>query len=264
MSTWAGVMKGTGRVMAWAVSFAAGAALAGGVAQAVPNFRLLDHQGHSFELHRLKERKAVVLMVTGTGCPIVRHSLPALKDLRSSFGTNGVEFALFDPNTGDTTAAIADEAREFAIDFPILMDRDQLVARQLGVARTAEVYVIDPRDWTVAYHGPLDDRLDYGQQKPEANAQPVAAALKALVAGEKPVPVSSPAKGCVVVYDGPFAKGADDVDYARDVAPIMAEHCAGCHQAGGGAPFAFDGYARVRSKSGTMLEALLEKIESGR
>ncbi len=38
----------------------------------VDNFRLLDQSGASHELHYLSDAKAIVLMVHGVGCPVVR------------------------------------------------------------------------------------------------------------------------------------------------------------------------------------------------
>ncbi|HTI69085.1 MAG TPA: redoxin domain-containing protein [Candidatus Limnocylindria bacterium] len=247
----------------WALALAAACAL-GAVASAteahsVPNFRLLDHQGHSFELHRLKERKAVVLMVTENGCPIVRHTLVELKALRTKFAARGVEFALLDPNLEDTAASVAKEVQDYNIDLPVLLDRDQLVARQLGVVRTAEVYVLDPKNWTVVYHGPVDDRLDYGQQKPAANHAYLSDALEAVTNGGQPAIASAPVKGCAIAYDGPFAKAASPVSYASDISPLLTQHCEICHRPGGGAPFAFDGYSRVKAKASTIMEALLER-----
>jgi len=48
----------------------------------VDNFRLLDQNGASHELYYLSDAKAVVIMVHGNGCPIVRSALPGLKEIR--------------------------------------------------------------------------------------------------------------------------------------------------------------------------------------
>ncbi len=42
----------------------------------------------------------------------------------------------------------------------------------------------------------------------------------------------------------------------QDVAPILAEHCMTCHQAGGIAPFSLTDYESARDASGAMLDAL--------
>ncbi|MFT5809210.1 MAG: hypothetical protein ACI9LG_003542, partial [Moritella dasanensis] len=51
------------------------------VSNRVDNFRLLDQQHSSHELYYHKDAKAVVLMVTMNGCPIVRNLLPDLRDI---------------------------------------------------------------------------------------------------------------------------------------------------------------------------------------
>ena len=39
------------------------------------------------------------------------------------------------------------------------------------VTRTAEVFVITPKNWKVAYHGPVNDAADYGIQKASAKSR---------------------------------------------------------------------------------------------
>ncbi|HWK50812.1 MAG TPA: redoxin domain-containing protein, partial [Steroidobacter sp.] len=134
--------------------------------QGVENFRLLDQQGKAHELHILSDSKAVVLMVQGNGCPIVRQALPALAEVRARYQSQGVEFLLLNSNLQDTRELVAKEASEFKIDFPILLDSSQLIGEALGVVRTSEVFVIDPKDWQLKYRGPMDDRLSYERQRP--------------------------------------------------------------------------------------------------
>ena len=63
----------------------------------------------------------------------------------------------------------AKEAREFQYDFPILLDEAQLVAQALGVDRTSETFIIDPKSMSIVFRGPIDDRLGYETQKPKAS-----------------------------------------------------------------------------------------------
>ena len=67
----------------------------------VDNFRLLDQNGASHELYYLSDAKAVVIMVHGNGCPIVRNTLPGLKEIRDRYRDQGVEFLLINPNLQD-------------------------------------------------------------------------------------------------------------------------------------------------------------------
>src|SRR5882672_7867201 len=125
----------------------------------IDNFMLVDAQKlEAHELYRMADNKAIVLVSTGNGCPIARAMMPALKALRDKYAAQGVEVMLVDSNLQDSRDAIAAEAKEYGIDIPILMDSNQLVGEALGVTRTAEVFVINPKTWQVAYRGPLDDR----------------------------------------------------------------------------------------------------------
>lgn len=175
------------------------AALAIEPGQGVENFRLLDQQGKAHELHALSDRKAVVLMVQGNGCPIVRQALPALAEVRTRYRSQDVEFLLLNSNLQDTRELVAKEASEFKIEFPILLDSSQLIGEALGVVRTSEVFVIDPKDWQLKYRGPMDDRLSYERQRP-AKHHYLTDALDAVLAGQ---PVATPyadGVGCLVNF----------------------------------------------------------------
>ncbi len=140
---------------------AAPSALALAPGDRVDNFRLLDHKGAAHELRYLSDARAVVLMVHGNGCPVVRQALPSLRDLRDRYHAQGAGFLLLNTNLQDDRETVAKEAAEFAIDFPILLDGTQLIGESLGLTRTAEVLVIDPKTWKLVYRGPGDDRLAY-------------------------------------------------------------------------------------------------------
>ena len=167
--------------------------------QKVDNFRLVDHRGQPHALYDLASKKAVVIMVQGNGCPIVRQALPALSEVRARYREQGVEFLLLNSNLQDKRDLVAKEADEFKIDFPILVDEKQQVGEALGVVRTSEVFVIEPKSWKVAYRGPMDDRLSYERQRP-AKHHYLTDALDAVVAGQ---PVKTPKAdgvGCLVNF----------------------------------------------------------------
>ena len=145
----------------------AGCAFALGPGERVDNFRLLDHAGASHELYYLSDAKAVVLMSYGNGCGIVQKSLPGLRKIRDEYRAKGVEFLLIDSNLQDDRDAVARESAAFGNDLPVLIDETQLIGEALGIERTADFFVIDPKTWRLVYRGPMDDRLSYGTQKPQ-------------------------------------------------------------------------------------------------
>ena len=67
----------------------------------VDNFQLLDQKGEAHELYYLSDMKAVVIMVQGNGCPIVRNALPTLDLVRNEYAQRGVAFLLLNANLQD-------------------------------------------------------------------------------------------------------------------------------------------------------------------
>jgi hypothetical protein len=213
-------------------------------AQHVDNFTLLDQNGKSHKLYYLSNRKAVVIMVQGNGCPITRTAWNLLKEVRAGYAGKGIEFLMLNSNQQDKRAEIQAEAREFGYDIPILVDETQLVGESLGVTRTAEVFVIDPKTWNVAYRGPVDDRLDYERQRATAKEKYLIDALDNVLAGKAVAVPKRDSPGCIV--DFPRRDRAAAVSYSKTIAPLLAKNCVSCHQQGGIAPWAMSGYEKVK------------------
>ena len=226
----------------------------------VDNFRLLDQNGASHELYYLSDAKAVVIMVHGNGCPIVRNTLPGLKEIRDRYRDQGVEFLLINPNLQDGRNDVASEAAEFGIDFPILIDETQLIGESLGVIRTADVFVIDPKSWNLVYRGPVDDRLAYGAQRPAAGKPYLTDALDAILAGKPVALAQAEALGCIVNLPERDRRDAHaKISYSGRIAPLLADRCAACHREGGVAPWAMSGYDKVRGFAPMIREVIRTK-----
>jgi peroxiredoxin len=181
----------------WTLGAAAASALTPG--QHVADFTLTDQSGAKHELYGLSNRKAVVIMTQSNGCPIVRLAVPALREIRAQYESRNIEFLLLNPTLQDTPESVTQEAKEFGFDMTVLLDRSQTVGASWGVDRTAEVFVIDPKTWTLMYHGPIDDRLNYEAQRPVRHRY-LTDALDAVLAG-KPVAVASVmSPGCLIYF----------------------------------------------------------------
>ena len=219
------------------------------------NFRLNDHLGDSHELYRYRDAKAVVLFFAGNGCPIVRKSVATLKEIRDAYQDRDVVFLLIDGNPGDDLESVVEEASEFAIDFPIMLDEAQVVTEALKVDRTATTFVITPGDWKIVYRGAVDDRLGYGAEKPEATHTWLTDALDAVLAGEPVATPFSEAKGCLIDRLPEIKK----VSYSRHIGPMLREKCATCHREGDIAPFPMDAYEEVVDHKRMIREVVMTK-----
>jgi peroxiredoxin/mono/diheme cytochrome c family protein len=224
----------------------------------VDNFMLVDQNLESHELYRMADAKAIVIVTTMNGCPIARAMTPELKKLRDAYQAKGVEFLMLNSALQDGREQIAEEAKEFGLNIPVLMDTNQLVGESLGVTRTAEVYIINPKTWQVVYRGPLDDRIDYGGAQ-KAKVTPFAAnALDAVISGSGSVQQASMnTKGCLIDFPERAKKAQHaKISYARDVAPILEQNCVGCHQPGSIGPFSMTSYEMVKGFSPMIREVL--------
>ena len=231
----------TAVIWAWAL------AVAGLGVQAAPvdNFSLLDHRGAAHELHYYSDAAAIVLIVQGNGCPIVRNALADYRAVSDAYASRGVRFLMINANLQDDREAIAAEAAEWDIPYPILVDETQLVGESLGLTRTAEVLVIDPSDWRIVYRGAVNDRLGYERQKTAAEHHYLRDALDAVLEGATPDIAGQPAKGCLMNFPGNEADHAE-IAYSDVIAPLLQENCVQCHRPGGIGPWAMTSYQMVR------------------
>jgi hypothetical protein len=207
----------------------------------VDNFMLVDADMEAHELYRLADAKAIVIVTQSNGDAVMLGLAPNLKALKAAYAAKGVEFVMLNSNLKDSREAIVAEAQKAGYDTPILMDSYQLVGESLGVTRSAEVLVVNPKTWTVAWRGALADGS-------------AGKALDALTAGQ-PVTVASAAasKGALIAFP---ERGVTKVSYAKDVAPILEAKCVACHQEGGIGPFAMTNYAMVKGFSPMIREVI--------
>ncbi|WP_293904546.1 redoxin domain-containing protein [Phenylobacterium sp.] len=204
----------------------------------VDNFMLVDANLEAHELYRLSDAPAVVIVTQANGDAVLQGEAPALKTLAARYGAKGVEFMMMNSSLKDSREAIQAEARKAGYDLPILMDAYQIVGESLGVTRSAEAYVINPKTWAVVYHGPVSG---------------AAGALDAMLAGQ-PAPAATVAStGALVAFP---ERGAQKISYVRDVAPILEAKCVACHQEGGIGPFAMTNYDMVKGFSPMIREVL--------
>ena len=168
----------------------------------VGSHKLIDQSGITRALFDGGDAKVVVLMVQGNGCPIVRNALIDLTAVREQFAGQPVRFLMINSNLQDNQESIRQEAEVWGIDLPILIDATQDVGEALAFTRTAEVFVIDTRSRSIAYRGPINDRLVYERQRREADNHYVIDAVAAVLAGEEPVVKSVAAIGCLINFPG--------------------------------------------------------------
>src|SRR5262245_43392205 len=99
-------------------------------------FSLKEVGGREISLADFKDQKAVVVVFTGTECPVNNWYMPRLKELHAEYGTRGVQFLAVNSNTQDSADRVAEHAKQHGLPFPVLRDEDQKVADLLKAERT--------------------------------------------------------------------------------------------------------------------------------
>lgn len=181
--------------------FMSATAMADDWLKTMKDFELTDHMGVTHALDEYADKDFIVMYIHGSGCPIARLSVPTFLGIRDDYADKNISFLMLNSFIQDDIPRIRKEAADFKIDFPILKDADQSVARSLGVERTAEVFIVDPRTRKVVFRGPIDDSLGYETQRLNTEHNYLRDALDAVMAGESinmnDIPDS---KGCLVGF----------------------------------------------------------------
>ncbi len=245
IGTVAGGLAIAASALALAGHAAPGKPIAGATAE---NFTLTDQEGVGHTLYYHAAQSAVVIVTAAVGDPASARAIAALTRVKTQFAGKNVEFLLLDSKVGDTREAI--DAAGANLGMALLADELQLVGRSLGVTQTGEAFVIDPKTWTVAYHGPVEG----------AGKANLGDALAAVVAGRRPEVAEASVKGTAIAFPdrartASFAK----ISYAREVAPILSAKCVVCHTEGGMGPFAMNSYEVVKGFSPMIREVLRTK-----
>jgi peroxiredoxin len=113
--------------------------------------------------------------------------------LAKDYTSRGFSVIGINSNKTEPADEVSKHAAEKGLAFTILKDADNTVADYFGASFTPEAYLFD-RDWTLRYHGRIDD----SRNAANITSQDLRTALDALQAG-KAVPVSeTKAFGCTI------------------------------------------------------------------
>jgi len=242
-----------------ALAQAADGSASGGDAQlgkTIADFSARDFHGKPRALAEWSDKQAVVLVFLGVDCPLAKLYAPRLSELSKQYAPHGVQFVGIDSNAPDTPTKLAAFAKTFGIDFPVLHDAGNVVADQIGAARTPEIFVLD-RQRVVRYHGRIDDQYAVGASREKVNKRELVSALDEVLAGKAVTQPSTSFTGCIIAR-APETAPHGDVTYSQHVASIVNHHCRECHREGELAPFPLTTYDEVAGWAATIREVVSE------
>ena len=99
-----------------------------------------DGKTHSFDSQ--VDQRALVFVFVTTDCPIANSYQPLLAKLQQEYKSKGFQFVIVHEGPGQTLEKLRTHAKEFGVDFPMVMDADHAIARKLEPRKR-------PRRWSL-------------------------------------------------------------------------------------------------------------------
>ncbi len=138
------------------VSFAkVGAADKIAVGSAIENFTLPDTSGAQKSLNDLKGKNGAILVFLSTQCPVVKGYDERIVKLAADYQAKGINVIGINSNSTESPETVKAHAAEH-YKFPVLIDKDNVLADKLGANVTPETFYLDAKN-TLVYHGAIDN-----------------------------------------------------------------------------------------------------------
>ncbi|MBL4819954.1 MAG: redoxin domain-containing protein [Gammaproteobacteria bacterium] len=219
-------------------------AATGQAADRVGDFSLLDQAGYFHSMSWYDDHVAIAFLVQANDSEDTAKAIQPFSALKARYDSQGIEFMMINPMGRSNRDDVQAKLNEYGIDVPVLMDDSQVISQAMGIDRTGEVLVYDPRSFTIVYRGPVAESEQ--ALKEQIDGRTVSHSVVAI-------------SGSAGIYPAAERLASTAVSYEKDIAPIIAENCASCHRQGGIAPFAMDSHAVVQGWSPMIREVLMTK-----
>ena len=114
-----------------------------GIGGLVADAEFQDLNGKKHHFSDFSDRKAVVIAMTSTSCPLSRKYLPTLVELAKTYSARGVALILVNPVATDEDSDIKTARQSFSDTAIYVADREENLARTVGAKSTTDIIVLD-------------------------------------------------------------------------------------------------------------------------
>ena len=171
----------------------AGSAQIPAVGSVLENFTLPDTAGTTKSLNDLKGKNGAVIVFLSAQCPVVRGYHERINELAAQYAAKGINFVGINSNSTESLDWVKSNALEFGFKFPVLIDKNNVLADKLGASVTPEAYYVDAKN-VLLYHGAIDNDRN-GKNITESYLK---TAFDDSLAGKKIGKTSASAFGCTI------------------------------------------------------------------
>lgn len=122
----------------------------------VESFSLPDTDGKMQTLDGLKGKNGTVIVWLSAQCPVVKAYKDRINEIAAAYKAKGISFIGINSNATEDLTWVKSNMTEFGYQFPMLIDKGNVLADKLGATVTPEVYYLDKKN-TLLYHGAIDN-----------------------------------------------------------------------------------------------------------
>ena len=168
-----------------------------------PDFDLLGTDGERYSLASFDDYEALLVVFTCNHCPYAKAKFDLLNEVAAEYDDAAV--VGINPNANeeypeDNYDRMVELVEDGTIAYDAyLYDETQSVAAEYGAVCTPDPFLFEQSDgeWTLAYHGRLDDALSPDE---EASEYYIRDAIDAVLAGEPVEHPDRPSQGCSIKW----------------------------------------------------------------
>ena len=122
----------------------------------VENFSLPDTAGTMQTLDNLKGKNGTLVVWLSAQCPIVKSYKDRINEIAAEYQAKGINFVGINSNSTEDLDWIKSNISEYGYQFPVLIDKGNVLADKWGASVTPEVYYLDAKN-ALLYHGAIDN-----------------------------------------------------------------------------------------------------------
>ena len=126
------------------------------IGSTVESFSLADTDGKMQTLDGLKGKNGTVIVWLSAQCPVVKAYKDRINEIAAAYKAKGITFIGINSNATEDLTWVKSNMAEFGYQFPMLIDKGNVLADKLGATVTPEVYFLDNKN-VLKYHGAIDN-----------------------------------------------------------------------------------------------------------
>lgn len=162
------------------------------VGAAMENFKLTDTGGATKSFDDLKGKNGAILVFLSIQCPVVKGYNERISKLAADYQAKGINVIGINSNSSESADKVKAHTAE-NYKFPVLIDKDNILADKLGANVTPETFYLNEKN-VLVYHGAIDNN----RSGEDVSINFLRDALDANLGGKTVAKTSANAFGCSI------------------------------------------------------------------